>query len=119
MPESDRVLYFANFSGLHSQHAANHALLHSEPGDFIGSLMITFRLGVSYVPLVLAPPNGHLGAGWLPIVDFPQPDHVRNSGVCLNEVLGVYPFELDVDGFSVEISQWFPAVNSETEGGEA
>ena len=119
MPEPDRVLYFGNFSGLHSQHAANHALLHSEPGDFIGSVMMTFRLGVSYVPLILGPDNGHLGEGWLPIVDFPQPDHVRNHLVRLNEVLSVYPFDLEVDGVPHEISQWFPAANTETEGVKA
>ena len=116
MPEPDRVLYFGNFSGLHSQHAANHALLHSEPGDFIGSVMMTFRLGVSYVPLILAPPNGHLGEGWLPIVDFPHTEHVRNHRVRLWEVTSTNPFELEADDVPVEISQWFPAAKPETEG---
>ena len=118
MSEPDRALYFANFSGLHSQHAANHALLHAELGDFIGSVMLTFRLGVSYVPLILGPANGYLGLGWQPIIDFPHPEHVRNHLVRLNEVLSVNPFDLEVDGVPHEISQWFPTAKAETEGAD-
>lgn len=116
MPESDRVLYFADFSGLHSQHAANHSLLHAVPGDLIGSVMITFRLGVGFVPLLLSLESPPLTGDWYEIAYFPQPDLIRNVKVRLNEVTSVNPFELETDGILHDISQWFPSVESATEG---
>jgi hypothetical protein len=118
MTEPDRSLYFAYFSGLHSQHATNHTLLHAQPGDSVGSVMITFPLGVAYIPLLLTPDQMLYPSVWKRIESFPQPDHIRNQTVRMNEVTSANPFEVETDGLIVDIAQWFPPIDSDTGGAE-